>query len=397
MSSSFVCETGGEDEENSITVGISRAISAASWSGPLGIAVSFPPASWTAWRAKHDQALVERDRRDRPEVLQLNLAAVIRRGLLASGAGLGEHRRQLVRVEVTLVQQHLRASGHRGHHAGLARGPADGADPVVLEADVADRERGLRGGHEGVVPHRHRRCARVGGLAGEHRQVTLHAEGPEHGRRRLALALEHRALLDVALDVGAGAAQLGARLAGAVEVHVVARDHLLEALAVAIAQVAHLVGVERASTARRPEQAAAETGALLVGPVHEPQAYRRRPALGLGAERLDGREHAQRAVEPATRRHGVHVRADDHEAVALARHGRPQIAGGVHVHLHRQLVQSRAEEVARLRPLVGPAHAPRPVGPAGEAGELTQVLEDPVRVHDATAACAPSERRTKRP
>src|SRR5919108_2543457 len=50
--SSFVCETGGEDEEKTITVGISRAISAASWRGPLGIAVSLPPASTTARRAR---------------------------------------------------------------------------------------------------------------------------------------------------------------------------------------------------------------------------------------------------------------------------------------------------------------------------------------------------------
>jgi hypothetical protein len=116
----------------------------------------------------------------------------------------------------------------------------------VLEAGLADRERGLRGGHEAVVPHRHRRRAGVGGLAREHHKVPLHAECPEHGRGRLTLALEHRALLDVALDVRASPAQLGARFAGALEVDVVAGDHVLEALAVAIAQVAHLVRLERA-------------------------------------------------------------------------------------------------------------------------------------------------------
>ena len=45
MSSSGVWETGGDDFENTITVGISRAISAASCSGPDGIAVSVPSAS----------------------------------------------------------------------------------------------------------------------------------------------------------------------------------------------------------------------------------------------------------------------------------------------------------------------------------------------------------------
>ena len=110
MSSSFVCETGGEDEEKSITVGIRRAISAASWSGPLGMAVSLPPASWTAWRAKpirrSSNGIGGIDQR----CLQLDLAAVVGRGLLAAGARLGEHRRQRVRVEVALVEQHLRAA-----------------------------------------------------------------------------------------------------------------------------------------------------------------------------------------------------------------------------------------------------------------------------------------------
>src|SRR5918994_7584980 len=50
VSSSFVCDTGGDDEEKIITVGIRRAISAASCRGPLGIAVSLPPESATAWR-----------------------------------------------------------------------------------------------------------------------------------------------------------------------------------------------------------------------------------------------------------------------------------------------------------------------------------------------------------
>ena len=56
-------------------------------------------------------------------------------------------------------------------------------------------------------------------------------------------------LLDVDLQIGARAAQPVARLERAVEVHVVARDHVLEALAVAIAQVAYLLRVERAGAA----------------------------------------------------------------------------------------------------------------------------------------------------
>jgi hypothetical protein len=91
------------------------------------------------------------------------------------------------------------------------------------------------------------------------------------------------------------------------------------------------------------------------------------------------------------------VRADDHEPLLLAREVGPQVAGGIHRDLQRQLVQPRAQELARPRPLVCPAHAPRAVRAAGEARQLAQVIENAVRVHDATAACAPRERGTKRP
>ena len=208
---------------------------------------------------------------------------------------------------------------------------------------------------------------------------------------------QHRALLDVPLDVGARAAQLGARLARAIELDVVAGHHVLQALAVAVAEVAHLVGIECPGAARRAEQAAPEAGALLVRPVHEPQPDGRRALLRLGPERLDGAVDAERAVEPAAGRHRIRVRADDHEAIALPGHQGPEVPGGVDRDLDRQLVQPRAQEVARLRPLVRPADAPRAVGPARQAGELAEVFENAVGVHVATGGGAPSDLRHEAP
>ena len=91
------------------------------------------------------------------------------------------------------------------------------------------------------------------------------------------------------------------------------------------------------------------------------------------------------------------MRADDHEAIALPGHQRPEVPGGVHLNLHRELVQPGAQEVARLRPFVRPADPSRAVGPTRQAGELAQVLEHAVRVHVATGVRASSERGTKRP
>ena len=129
-----------------------------------------------------------------------------------------------------------------------------------------------------------------------------------------------------------------ARLVHAGEVHAVAGHHVLEALAVAIAQVAHLVHLERACARRRSEQAAPEAGTLLVGPVHEAHAHGRLSVLAVRAQDLERAELAKRAVEPSAVRHGVDVRADDHEPILLARKVGPEIAGRVHRDLHGQLV-----------------------------------------------------------
>ena len=93
------------------------------------------------------------------------------------------------------------------------------------------------------------------------------------------------------------------------------------------------------------------------------------------------------------------MRANDDEAVSLAGEVGPEVAGLVYRDVDRQLVEPRAQEVTRLRPLVGPGHAAGPVGAPGQVGELAEVGEDPVGVHpyDATAAGARSERGTKRP
>ena len=249
----------------------------------------------------------------------------------------------------------------------------------------------------------HRRGAGVSGLAGEHRHVALDAAGSQHGRGRFTEALQHRPLLDVQLEVRAGAAQALAGLGHPVQVHVVAGDHVLEALPLAVAQVADVVDLERARARRGAEEAASEARALLVGPVDQPQPDRGRVPIGMRAQRLDRGEDPEGAVQPAAGRHRVHVRADDDEAVALPRQLGPEIAGGVDRDLDRQLVQARAQQLARPRPLVCPANPPRAVGAARQAGQLAQVIEDAVGVHHrrvghaGTPAGTPSERATKRP
>src|ERR671918_85537 len=75
-------------------------------------------------------------------------------------------------------------------------------------------------------------------------------------------------------------------------------DHVLEALAVAVAQLTYLVDVERAGTRRGAEQAAPEAGALLVRPVDQAQADGRLAPFGLRTQGLERAQLAEGAVRP---------------------------------------------------------------------------------------------------
>ena len=209
----------------------------------------------------------------------------------------------------------------------------------------------------------------MGRAAAEHGGTALDPDRPEHDRGRLVARLEHRALLDVQLEVGARALQVGAGVVHLREIDVVAGDDVLEPLALAVLEVADLVDLERAGAGRGAEQAAAEARALLVGPVDEAQPDRA-VAFGVLAQDLKGGEQPQRAVEPAAGGHGVDVRADDHEAVLLAGEVGPDVAGLVGLDLDRQLLELAADQLTRLDPLVGPADAAGAALAAGQLGEL---------------------------
>ena len=160
-----------------------------------------------------------------------------------------------------------------------------------------------------------------------------------------------------------------------IERHAVLRDHVGQRSTVAVLQPAQDVDVERADDGARAEEAAAEAGTLLVGPVDQRErALRRRGRGGQRAQHLEPAHHAQRAVEPAAGRDGVEVRTDDHRVGALAAQVGPQVAGLVLLDLHRQGGQLLAQHRPRLGPLGRPAQAARAGRAAGAVGERDHVL-----------------------
>ena len=171
----------------------------------------------------------------------------------------------------------------------------------------------------------------------------------------------------------------------AIELDTVLAHHVLEAPAAGVDQISHRVGVERPRHSRAAEQAATEAGTLLVRPVDECDRHGEWAARGRLAQHLERRHHAERAVEPAAVRHRVHVRADDDRVGPLAVEHGPDVAGLVDVDAHGKLREATSHELARTHPLIGPAHAPRAIRPAGQLGEPAQVGDHARRVESRRA------------
>ena len=182
--------------------------------------------------AEVDQLGVEEDRLDLPDLVQRRPrssppAAKRSRARL----GVGEHRGERPGVEVTLVEHLLRRLDDRRDDARLAD---DAARPCRRRrrrslGDVPNLERELGGAGERIAPRVHRRRAGVRGLAGPGDVVALDAERAQHDADRQIQRLEHRALLDVQLEVGGGVLQLRARVDRAVEVDAVLGERVGQA------------------------------------------------------------------------------------------------------------------------------------------------------------------------
>src|SRR2546430_14214912 len=85
-----------------------------------------------------------------------------------------QHRGELRRVEVPLVEETLRRLYDGGDDPGLRHDPAHRADGAAARAfcDPADFELEFRGACEGVAPLVHRRRAGVRGLPAKRHRVT---------------------------------------------------------------------------------------------------------------------------------------------------------------------------------------------------------------------------------
>src|SRR5204863_7504066 len=177
---------------------------------------------------KLDQGLVEEDRLDVPETLPLDFDVLLSREALRRLLRKREEAGELPGVEVPLVEQLLGGLDDGGDDAGPADDVSRRADGAVTDVarDRADLERELRRAGERIAPLVHRRRAGVRGLAAPGDTRALDPERAEDDAERQVERLEHRALLDVQLEVGTRVLELRAGLERGAERDAVAADGL---------------------------------------------------------------------------------------------------------------------------------------------------------------------------
>ena len=166
----------------------------------------------------------------------------------------------------------------------------------------------------------HRRRAGVGGLPRPGDSPALDPVRPEHGPEGDPHGLEHRALLDVELEVRRRRGELRVRVERVIEVDAACCERIGERDAVAVGEAAQLLLVaHRPGGGRGAEERAPEARPFLVGPVDEPYGHRRGSLLGDPPEHLRARDDVEAAVEPAAVPHRVDVAADQDGALRSRR------------------------------------------------------------------------------
>ena len=236
-----------------------------------------------------------------------------------------------------------------------------------------------RRGVERVVAVADRGGAGVVGLAGDGDLVPGDALDLGDRADRVALLLEHRALLDVELDEGgrhlAGAGR-GAGVADGLEL-------VAEAGAVDGDDVEGLLHRHAADVDEAAEHVGGEAAALLVGEEGDGDAV-----LGLDVvvdERLDDLEpgeHAEVAVVDAAGAHGVDVGAGHHRrARATAGAGGHHVADGVDGDVEAEVAHPGDDEVAAVAVGLGEGQpAAAAVARAAHRAELAEPAQEALAV-----------------
>src|SRR5262245_46111523 len=186
-------------------------------------------------------------------------------------------------------------------------------------------------------------------------------------------AFKNRPLFDVELDIGLRICELLPGRFYVVETYSIPRERRGESVSVAVDQTLGVFEIEISRRGARAEEALSESRALLVGPIDEPHSNRRRPFGGDAAEHLEPRHHIQTSVEPSAVWNRVEVSADKQLIGGCPAERRPDVAGGICLHLDRKRLRFALEPLARPIPCLGPRYALRPFRVTGQRLQLAEL------------------------
>ena len=197
------------------------------------------------------------------------------------------------------------------------------------------------------------------------------------------LGLQHRALLDVELQVGAEPLPATARLQHAIQLDAVLGEHLATERPSGVAQRPRSSRGRACPTKAelpnrlRPKRAPSSSAQSTSARVRGGRCARRGP----GPQHAEPRHHPQRAVEPAAVGHGVEVRAERQRGLAPRP---PSVAQRLPAASGSGCQRRSPRAARRASARLAPAHhsstaAARPVGLAGAPLELAQVGDHPAR------------------
>src|SRR4029450_12299212 len=146
-----------------------------------------------------DQPVVEEDRLDVPDALELDVDPLLLCESPAALARVREQRREARRVQMALVEKLLRRLDDRSDDAWGTDDTTRGADGGVSgwRRDLAELQRELGGSGERVPTLIHRRRAGVRRLAAPRDAVAFDPVSPKYRAQRQIDRLEHRPLAGV--------------------------------------------------------------------------------------------------------------------------------------------------------------------------------------------------------
>ncbi|EMP74704.1 ribonuclease E [Burkholderia pseudomallei MSHR1043] len=348
-----------------------------------------------------DARRIERRRRARPVPADVDRDAASPGDLRAYAAQLALDRVEPRIVGMAKIDAERDALGDRVARRVVDRALPDRRERVgrMARDERLDRERELGAREQRVLAVRHRRRAGMRGRTRDRRVEPADRLPARDDADRRAVPLQHRALLDMRLEVRIDAlVQRRERRLQAARPVRAAHPRRAQRIAIAarferfgkrdavrIARGERRVERQCAGKHRRAEHRRREARALLVGPRYDlDRLAGDDPAIVQRAHELEPGEHAVRAVEAPPFGLRVEMTADEHGRLRVVRAGAPgeQVADRIDAHRHPRVATPLREAFAAAPVGLGqrePAHAA--ARGAADSREFRQAVPEPPTVN----------------